>query len=168
MAFLSAPKALSILTIVLVLYSSTLMLSRTIISPSFTLEDRADSMASFFTFLVQRISVTTGFRAQSNAAVSPLGSSDGALSRVAGAFLSPGFAAAASDFGSGQGGLGALALVGQVINHRSMHYHAVGFDSEYGIGKGDIADHFAGHIIYVYIWHRASSFPYAFLTLSVR
>ncbi len=32
----------------------------------------------------------------------------------------------------------------------------------------DIADHFAGHIIYIYIWHRASSFPYAFLTLSVR
>ena len=87
----------------------------------------------FLHLFVQRISVVTGFRAQSNAAVSPLGSSDGALSRVAGAFLSPGFAAAASDFGSGQGGLGALALVGQVIDHRSMHYHAVGFDSEYGI-----------------------------------
>ena len=67
---------------------------------------------------------------------------------MAGAFLSPGLAAAAADLGTGQGGLGALALVGQVVDNRSVHDRAVGLDAEHGVGKLDLANGFAGHIKY--------------------
>ena len=61
--------------------------------------------------------------------------------------------------------LGALALVGQVILNHVEHDALVGFNPEYGLGKFDGTNLFAGHIKYCYLRHLYSSFPYA-LTLS--
>src|SRR5699024_9501634 len=98
--------------------------------------------------LVQAQVVAAGLGAEGDAAVGPLGSADRALSRVAGAFLSPGLAAAAGDLGTGQSGLGALALVGEVGDNRLMHYVSIGFNAENGLGKFHRGDFLAGHIKY--------------------
>ena len=72
-------------------------------------------MASLLDLLVEAIAVIAGLGAEGDAAVGPLGSTGRALTGVAGALLSPGLFAAAGDLGAGQGGLGALALVGQIV-----------------------------------------------------
>ena len=86
---------------------------------------------------------------------------------MAGAFLSPGLTAAAADLGTGQSGLGALTLVGQVGDNRQVHGSLVGLNAEHGLGKLDLGNGFASHIKYRNLRHWYSSFPYAFL-LSVR
>ena len=78
---------------------------------------------------------------------------------MAGAFLSPGLFAAAGNLASGERGLGALALVGQVIHNHFMHHDSVGLNPKNGVGKVDLADLLAGYVKYCYIRHSNSSFP---------
>ncbi len=92
------------------------ILSTTIMLPLAALSDRALSRARRLTFLLMVVVVAAGLGAQSNAAVGPLRSTDGALTSVAGALLAPRLLAAAADFLADLGVLGALALVGQEVD----------------------------------------------------
>jgi hypothetical protein len=86
------------------------------------------------------------FRAKSYATVSPLGSSDGTLTSVAGAFLSPGFSAAAANFGSGLGRLSTVTTVSKIVNNCCMHCNGVRFNTENGFREGKSTDFFAVHV----------------------
>ena len=107
--------------------------------------------------LVQRVTVIAGLGAKCYAAVIPLGSSDGALSCVAGALLSPGLSAAASNLSSGEGGLGALTLVCEEVLNYFVNNVLIGLDSENGLGKLDLANRGACHVIYCNLRHDVSS-----------
>ena len=89
----------------------------------------------------------------------PLGSPDGALTGTAGALLAPGLDAAAGNLGAGQGGLGALTAVGQVVLHHVVDNSLVGLDAEHSFGEFDLADLLAGHIINVSLRHDLRSSP---------
>ena len=71
--------------------------------------------------LVQGVAVISGLGCKHNAAVSPLGSADGALTGAAGALLAPRLNAAAADLSAGQGALGTLAAVRQMVLYHIVH-----------------------------------------------
>ena len=49
-----------------------------------------------------------------------------ALTGVAGALLAPGLSAAAGNLGAGEGALGALSAIGEVVLHNLMHNDGIG------------------------------------------
>ena len=67
--------------------------------------------------------------------------------------------AAAGNLGAGQGGLGALTAVGQVVLHHVVDNGLVGLDAEHSFGEFDLADLLAGHIINVSLRHDLRSSP---------
>ena len=76
---------------------------------------------------------------------------------MTGALLSPGLSAAAGNFGSGQSGLGALALVGKIVLDNSVNSNSVGFDAKQSIAQFDLANCLAGHVININLRHCSSS-----------
>src|SRR5699024_1922827 len=101
-----------------------------------------------------------GLGGEHNAAVSPLGGPGGALTGAAGALLAPGLDAAAGDLGAGQGALGALTAVGQVILDHLVHNRLVGLDPEHSCGELHFADLRAGHIYNSCLRHLVSLLSY--------
>ena len=107
--------------------------------------------------LVHHVAVAAGLGGKDDAAVGPLGGPGGALTGVAGALLAPGLLAAAGDLGPGQGALGALPAVGQVVLHHVMHDADVGLNAENALGQVDLGGLLlARHIIDVSLRHIAS------------
>jgi hypothetical protein len=96
--------------------------------------------------LVQGVAVIAGLGAQSDATVSPLGAAGGTLTGMTGTLLAPRLAAAAGNFGAGLGALGALTLVGQEVDHGSVHYFLIRGDTEDGVGKLNIRDLLAAFV----------------------
>ena len=65
--------------------------------------------------------------------------------------------AAAGDLAPGQGALGALTAVCQMILDRGVNHGHIGLNPEHGIGELDLADLLTGHIIKVRFRHDSIS-----------
>ena len=83
----------------------------------------------------------------------PLGSTGAALPGVAGALLTPGLSAAAGDFGAGEGALGTLSAVGEVVLDNLVHDGLVGLDAEDRVVQFHSADFCAGHVQHFHSRH---------------
>ena len=103
--------------------------------------------------LVERVAVIAGLRGKDDAAVRPLRGAGAALTGVAGALLLPGLLAAAGDLSAGQCGLRALTAVGQMILDDVVDDGLVGLDAEHGLGKLNLADLLAVHVVNIGLKH---------------
>ena len=75
--------------------------------------------------------------------------------------LAPRLNAAASDLSAGQGALGTLTAVRQMILYNIVHNGSVGLNAEHGFGEFDLTDLLAGHIINIRLRHELHSSPLA-------
>ena len=83
----------------------------------------------------------------------PLRSAGGTLTSVSGTLLSPRLLAAAADFRTGEGGLSALTLIGQVVDYGAVQDGRIGGDTENGIGQIHGTGLLTGHIKSRYCSH---------------
>ena len=83
----------------------------------------------------------------------PLRGAGAALAGVAGALLLPGLLAAAGNLRAGQCGLRALTAVGQMILDDVVDDGLVGLDAEHGLGKLNLADLLAVHVVNIGLKH---------------
>ena len=98
-------------------------------------------------------------------AVGPLRSTDGALTSVTGALLTPRLLAAAGNFHADLGVLGALTLVGRKFTTAMWTAFSFGVIPNNGVGKLDLANVLTVHIDYIKLCH-CSFPPYAFTLLA--
>ena len=104
-------------------------------------------------FFINCYAVRSGLRCKYDTAADPLRRTDTTLTGTSGSLLTVRLLAAASNFGTGQSALGALATIRQLRHYYFVHYMGVDFNAEDLVVQFQLAACVAVHIINSYFRH---------------